>query len=335
MTNEQNVWDRIIENFSPGRIRSLGRVETLATDGRSFIEVINEVDDITRDNLGVVLPLEFFIELNARTLRKYLQPLKWRRVRSKREAREGKVTPYMLMNEVREQLQLEKYYGGMSWRGLSDRRNKTFLLYSWIEGWELFDLAGGLIRIKRYDVPEELRQLEEEERARISAEISKLTGKRIDLEQEIMGRGGIRTGRVPSRTTRERVYEDMRIDGLPVRFRDAHSNAFYATWFDITSKHSCRDKQMFIAYVRPREEVFCAHDVAFLVGCHHEDYTYHRNPELVFTPFPRPNPALTDANRRYRKQVFKNVEGRRIPITKIDREGLLYCKIKATEAKFF
>ena len=75
------------------------------------------------------------------------------------------------MNEVREQLQLEKYYGGMSWRGLSDRRNKTFLLYSWIEGWELFDLAGGLIRIKRYDVPEELRQLEEEEREAYKKEL--------------------------------------------------------------------------------------------------------------------------------------------------------------------
>lgn len=335
MVNEQTVWDRIIDNFSSGRVKDFKRVEPIVTSGRDFAEVIGEVDDIIRENIGVVLPQDFFIELNARTLRKYLQPLKWRRLRSKREAIEERITPYILINDARERLRTEKHYGGMNWRGLSDKRNKTFLLYSWIEGWELFEIAQELISIRRYDIPEELKQLEEKERARISEEISKLTRKRIDLEQEIMRRGGIRTGRVPSRTTRDKFYDDIRMDGLPVKFKDISSNAFYAAWFDITSKHSCRDKQMFIAYVRPREEVFCAHDIAYLVACHYFDSLYHKNPYLVFTPFPKPKATLIDANRRYRKQVFKSVEGRRVPLSKIDREGLLFCELKKTNAKFF
>jgi len=332
---EQNVWDRTIENFSPGRIRDLERVEEIGVEGRSFLEIIGDVDNITRAGLGAVLPQDFFIELNARTLRKYLQPLKWRRIRSKKQAREERITPYMLINEARQKLSAERYYGGMSWRGLSDRRNKTFLLYSWIEGWELFEIAKDLIKVKRYDIPEELEQLEAEERAKLSREIDKFTKRRINLEQEIMKRGGIRTGKVPSRTQAAKFYDDMRMDGLPDKFRGIPSDSHYATWFDIASRHSCKDKQMFIAYVRPREEIFCAHDVAFLIKCHHDDLLYHINPSLVFTPFPEPNPNLVDANMRYRKQVFKNADGRRVPLSKIDREGLLFCEIKATEAKFF
>jgi len=335
MVNKQTTWDKIMKTFSPGRIRDLNRTEEIDTDKRDFLDIVTEIDGVTRDGSGVVLPQDFFIELNARTLRKYLQPLKWRRVKSKRQARKERITPYMLMQEARQKMRIEKYYGGTGWRGLSDRRNKNFLLYSWIEGWELFNIAGHLIKIRRYDRPEELQEVTEEERARISREISKLTKRRINLEQEIMRRGGVRVGRVPSRTSRGGFYDDMKIEGLPVTFRGSSSDFCYSTWFDITSRHSCKDKQMFIAYMRPREEIFCAHDVAFLSACYTNDYIYHSNPFLVFTPFPKPNPELVDANRRYRKQVFKRVGAKRVPISKIDREGLLFCEIKSTNAKFF
>lgn len=335
MVGEQKIWNRIIENFSPGKISQLEKITTLDAREEDFLEVIRRVDDITRQGYGVVLPEEFFLELNARTLRKYLQPLKWRRIGSKKRAIEERITPYILMKESREKMKMGKYYGGTGWRGLSDRRNKNFLLYSWIEAWELFSIGKLLINIKRYDMPDELRQLEKEERVRIGREISKLTTKRIDLREEIMKRGGIRTGRVPSRSRAGKFYDDMRLEGLPLKFKGISSDYHHATWFDLTSKHSCKDKQMFITYVRPREEILCAHDFAFLNASHDSDFTYNTDPFLVFTPSPKPNPLLVDANKRYRKLVFKRVKGRRMPIAKIDREGLLFCELKITDAKFF
>lgn len=335
METGQQIGDKIISTFSHGKISDLDEIKKISTEGRNFLEVILEIDDITREGAGVLLPSDFFIELNARTVRKYLQPLKLRRFKSKKQAIAERITPYALIREAREKIIDEKYYGGINWRGISDRKNKTFLLYSWLEGCELHEIAKPLIKVRRYDVPDELRELNQEERKKISDEISKLTKKRIDIEHEIMQRGGVRTGAVPSRTERGKFYDDIRIDGLPVKFDGIKSDFHYATWFDISSRHNCKDKQMFIAYARPREELFCSHDIAFLIACHNQDNEYHRNPYLVFTPFPTPNPTLTDANKRYRKMVFKEVKGRRVPINKIDREGLLFCEIKATDIQLF
>ncbi len=335
MINEQKTWENIMENFSPGRISKLERIETLEAKERDFLRVIEQVDEITKQGSGAVLPGDFFLKLNARTLKKYLQPLKWRRVKSKKQAIEERVTPYMLMRESKEKMRMQTYYGGMGWRGLSDRRNKNFLLYSWIEGQELFSIAEDLINIKRYDLPGELKPLSAEERKRIGREKSKLTKRRIDLIHEIMKKGGIRTGKIPSRSRIGKFYDDMRMEGIPVKFKDIRSNHYYATWFDLTSKHFCKDKQMFITYVRPREEIFCAHDIAFLIASHRNDFKYRKDPYLIFTPFPKPNPVLMSANKRYRKLVFKNVDGRRKPLSKIDREGLLFCELKLTNAKFF
>jgi len=333
--SETLIWDKIIETFSPGKIRDLDEIREVNVEGRGFLEVILEIDDITKQGAGVLLPHDFFIELNARTVRKYLQPLKLRRFKSKKQAVAERTTPYSLIREAREKIMDEKYYGGISWRGISDRKNKTFLLYSWLEGYELYEIAKGIIKVRRYDTPEELKELKQEEREKMSEEISKLTKKRIDIEHEIMRRGGVRVGAVPSRTEIEKLYDDVRMDGLPVKFKGVKSDSHYAVWFDIASRHNCKDKQMFIAYVRPKEELFCAHDIAFLMACHNRDNDYHTNPFLVFTPFPAPNPTLADANRRYRKMVFKKAKGRRVPINKIDREGLLFCEIKATKIQLF
>lgn len=345
MVNEQIIWDEILETFSQGKIRDLERVEDVESQGRDPLEVILKIDEITKQGLGVALQPDFFSKLNARVKRKNLQPLKWRRIGSKRQAIDERITPYDLFREARDEMKIGKYYGGTGWRGISSRENKNFLFYSWIEGWELVDVARDLILVKRYDLPDELRGETYERRTEIAKEISKLTQRKqgIDLlKQNIMKKGGSRIGIVPSRSEK-RFYTDMRIDGFPVKFRGDSSELYYSVWFDMTSKsHSCKDKQMFISYFRPREEFFCAHDIAFIVRAHQKEIkTYFRSsgfypdPYLVFTPFVRPNPDLMDANKRYRKQVFKYVKGKRKPIAKIDREMLLVFEAQATDAKFF
>lgn len=337
----EEVWQRIIENFSPGKVRDIEEWKRIDTQGKSSLDVIADIEITTkRDSedeplIGVVISKDFFVDLSSRTVRKYLQPLKWRRVGSRKQAREERVTPYDLMREAQGNLRKGRYYGGMDWRGF-DRHNRTFLLYSWLEGFELFSIAPDLISIRRYDIPDELREEVGEERDRISRELAKLTGKRVgDLKQRIMERGGIRVGKVPSRTDPEKLYDDMRIDSLPVAFRGMSHSPCHGTWFNITSRHDCKDKQMFITYLRPKEELLCAHDIAFLMACHASDTRYRKDPRLLFIPFPDPNSDLVDANARYRKQVFKDVNGRRVPLNKIEREALLWCYLKATHTKFF
>lgn len=336
MKNEDEIWENILGNFSLGKVSQLKKIEDIEAEKEDFIGTILLVEEITKQGFGVSLPEEFFLDLSARVLRKYLQPLKWRRVKTKKQAIEERATPYVLFSEARNKMDLNVFYGGTGWRGISDSRNKNFFLYSWLEGWELFEIGRSLIRSQRYDKPEDLEQLSSEERECMSREISKLTKRRINLKQEIMRRGGTRTGEVPSRTTRGKIYCDLRADGFPVNFKKSGSDLFYSSWFDLTCHyHSCEDKRMFISYARPREESFCAHDIAFIIKNHVDDMKYHTDPYLVFTPFPKPNKELSDSNRRYRKQVFKRVDGQRSPISKTDREGLLFCMLKATKAKFF
>ena len=345
MDNNQSKQDLIIDHFSPGRIRDCERVESVESRGRNPLEVILEIDEITKQGLGVAMQPDFFSKLNARVIRKNLQPLKWRRIRSKKQAIREKITPYDLFRETRDEMKIGRYYGGTGWRGLSDNRNKNFLFYSWIEGWELENLAGGLIQIKRYDLPDELREETYERRTEIAKEISKLTQRKQGsdlLKQNIMKKGGKRTGIVPSRTDRGKFY-NMRIDGFPVKFRGVLLDNHYAVWFDMTSpSHSCTDKQMFLSYFRPREEFFCAHDISFIARAHQKEIKaffrssgFYPDPYLVFTPFVKPNPDLMDSNQRYRKQVFKYVKNRRVPIGKIDREMMLVYHMQATDTKFF
>lgn len=344
MENNKSSWDGIMETFSPGRIRDFEKVEKIETRRRDPLEVILEVDEITKQGFGVALTSDIFTKLNARIRRKNLQPLKWRRISSKKQARSERIVPYDLFAEARENMVLRRYYGGTGWRGLSDNRNKNFLFYSWIEGWELANIAENLIIINRYDMPDALRKESHEKRTEIAKEISKLTQRKqgIDLlKQNIMKKGGMRTGIVPSRTDRGEFYS-MRVNGFPVKFVGVPSDAHYAVWFDMTSFHMCEDKRMFLSYFRPREEFFCAHDIAFIARTHKKEIdTYseklglYPDPYLVFTPFVEPNPDLMDSNRGYSKQVFKYVKNRRVPIGKIDREMLLNFHIQATDAKFF
>ena len=338
MEDEEKIWDRKLYNFSPGKISTLGEVRNLEAKAGDFITVIRQVDFLTKQGTKVVLPEEFFLGLSSRILRKYLQPLKWRRIKSKKQAIEEKVTPYQLMREAREKMSMDSYYGGMGWRGLSMPINKNFLLYSWIEGWELASLGSGLIKLRRYDKPDNLEQVSKDERKKMRRELSKVTRrKRGDFKERILKKGGTRTGVIPSRSVRGKMYDKgMRIDGMPINFKGSRSNNHYASWFDLHSWHTCKDKEFFIAYMRDREEFFCAHDIAFMITSYRDDYNqYYSNPYLVFTPFPKPNPIFLDANKRYRKLVFKKVGGRRVALGKIDREGLLFCEAKATDAKFF
>jgi len=337
MIGSEEIFDKIIKNFSPGKIWQLDHIKDIPAKQGDFINVISLVDDLTHQGYGVCLPEEFFLDLNARTLRKYLKPLKWRRIKSKKQAIEEEITPFILMNEARQRINSNVYYGGTGWRGISIPENKEFLFYSWIEGWELALLGRNLFKIRRYDNPEALEQLEDIiEKAHISEEISKITKRRINLKEEIMRKGGIRTGTTPSRTKKEFFYEDMRIDGLPVNFKKGRSDIFPAAWFNSTFHyHNCKDKINFIDYVCPKTEVICAHDIAFATVNFLNDFDYHPESYMVFPIFPKPANQWFDANTIYRKMVFKKVKGRRMPINKIDREGLLWSHAKATKAKFF
>jgi len=334
--NENQLFKKIIKNFSSGKPSEQERILQVECAGKNPLETILEVDGITKEGFGVLLSNDFFIDLNSRNLRKYLEPLKWKRINTKKQAQEEKTDPYTLFRGAINKLQRDNLYAGTGWRGISDKKNKNFWLYSLIEGWELFEIAGKLIKTNRYDLPDEMKSHSKDEIARISREISKITDKRIDLRKEIMKKGGIRTGCVPSRSKEGKFYDDLKVEKLPVKFYKIPSDFYYSTWFDLASKHSCKEKQMFITYLRSREEFFCAHDIAFMIACHSQDYKYHKDPYLVFTPFPRPTEGLIDNNARYRKRVFKRVEGKIVPINKIEREQLLFLTVQSgQQAKIF
>jgi len=336
MIDEETIWDNITRTFSPGRIKDFSRVVDVEAKQGDFIPAIRQVDELVRQGYGFCLPDEFFLDLNARTLRKYLRTLKWRRMKSKKQAMEKRITPFYLMNESRGKISEGIYYGRTGWRGLSVPENKEFFLYSWIEGWLLGLKGRDLFRVRRYDKPEDLEQMDDVERARISREISKITESRIDFKEEIMRRGGIRTGQTPSRSTRDLIYKDMRQDGLPVRFKQSSSNLCHATWFDFTSHyHNCPDKKEWITYLGPRTELICAHDIAFSTVNFLNDFRYKTDPYMVFPVFPRPSQEWFESYWGYRKNGFKRVGNRRQPLGKLDIEGLLFCHEKNTNAKFF
>ena len=300
--------------------------------------VVDIIMDKSKKDKKIILPQGYLPNLPAKIIRKYVSPIKTKRINSKKEARERKITPCPLYKEAIEKTNPAKWYAGISW-AINGRGSRNFFFVDLVEGWRHFFAAGKEIETKRYDIPEELER-EKKERNAIREEISKITGrKKINLEEEILRRGGKRYARVPS-TTEENKFYDIMFTALPVVMPKKEENA-YALWFELESRHYCEDKLFFISYIRPREEWFCKHEIATYTKLFFEDNNRdarRNSPYLFFTPFPKPSTELFEFYynlERVRKPETKPEGIRNVPLDKIEKELLICRAFTEKKAKLF
>lgn len=350
----ENVWERILQpnklpNITdfPNKI-DLNDVMTIRESGKPTLEqiitILDEIEHLDNET-ALVLPEGFIYRVDARTVRKNVRPIALRRIRTKKEAIEQEITPEKLIKEKIEEMRarylsnpetLRDDYAGISYKGITDRKIKNYLLSDAIEGYLHAKTAGVLIKINRYDTLEsllkskEFKELSEEERATVTRltkaetryEILKIRKRKMLTEVPEKVRRIILTKQaeravlmVPSTSKAGKFYENIKFRKLPEAFPDDKypdlNKEFYASWTDFYTEPSCNcdDKMWFITYLRPNQIWNCVHEIAAFRKAIAMDWQGNQpitypNPYIATSPFFKPTQKAIDYYMKERNQLF-------------------------------
>ena len=335
---KMGAWERILNaNKLPSISEFSTKIDlnesmTITRTGKpgldQIIEILNLVNGLD-EQTALVLPEGFLYRIDARTVRKNLRPLKLRRINTKHEAIEQKITPQKLINEKIEQMRrayelnpesLCEDYAGINYRGITRRENKNYLFSDNVEGFLHSKIASTLIQVRRYDTLESLlrskdsRRLSKEDRLSIRRELLKVRKRKMLTSEKarriILTGNAERVVRVPSRSEYNKFYE-IKFRRLPVSF-SLNDKEFYATWTDLWTEPSCNcdEKKWYIKYViDPKEIIHCVHEIAAFRKTLNDDWgrgtpITHPSPFIATSPFFKPTQDYIDYYMRWKNQVF-------------------------------
>jgi len=346
------TWEKILEANKQPSIKSFQYKIDLTQDMRildsgkpNLEQIIIILDSIERldQETALILPEGFLYEaINARTLRKNVQPLKLKRIKTKQEAINEEFTLQKSIKEKIESLRsdfkknpesLREDYGSINYRGITDKKNKTYLISDAIEGYLHAKNAEPLIQIRKYDTLEELlksksaKSLSPQERAEIKRVILKIKNRKMMTPEKarkiILSGKAERIVKVPSTSEQGKFYE-MRFRRLPVSYSEKDKE-FYATWPDTWLEPGCHcgHKKGYIKYVNVAGEIFhCVHEIAAYRALINADWKKGKpitfpNPYVATSPFFKPSQKTMDFYMKLRNQIFVTKESRYEHLAKI------------------
>lgn len=360
------TWENILKANKLPSIKSFHKQIDLSQDMTIFdegkpnleqiITILDFIERLEQEDV-LILPEGFLYNLNARTVRKNIQSLKLKRISTKHEAISQEITPQKLIKNEIEFLRsyfkknpesLGKDYGGINYRGITDKKNKTYLISDAIEGYLHAKNAERLIQIKRYDTLEMLlksksaKSLSLQERAEIKRAILKIRNRKMMIPEKarqiILSGKAERIVKIPSTSEQDKFYE-MRFRRLPVSYSEQNKE-FYATWQDTWLEPccNCKDKMWYIKYINVAGEIIhCIHEIAAYRALINADWKNWKpvtspNPYIATSPFFKPSKKTIDFYMRLRNQVFATKEGRHEHLAKIYIDSLIVKQ--ASRGKF-
>lgn len=307
------------------------------------ITILDQIDGLDQYS-AIVLPEGFLYRIDARTVRKNVRPIRLRRFVTRKEAIEQKATPEQLIRERIEQMRsryqrdtqtLVEPFGGINYRGITDRKTKNYLISDAIEGYLHAQDAGQLIEVSRYDTLEELlkfrsREIPASARTAIRRELMKVRRRETmtdklkkvpeSVRRVLLTKQAERIVSVPS-TSEEGKFYKIRFRRLPLAFPDnlfpELNHEYHASWTDTYTEPSCNcdNKTWFITYLRPGQIWQCVHEIAAFRAMIQRDWKRSKpvtfpNPYIAASPFFKPTQDAIDFYRKLRRQVFVTKHGR-------------------------
>lgn len=355
---EVSVWERIMAANRLPTItefpikKDLNEFMTIMETGKPTLEQTLDILDLVAEldhETALILPEGFLYRVDARTVRKNVKPIALRRITTKKEAIEQEITPEKLIKEKIEEMRnrynrdnetLREDYAGISYRGITDRKIKNYLLSDAVGGYLYSKIASALIKINRYDTLESLlkskeaKKFSDEEKATITRmsraetrhELLKIRQRKMLTEVPEKPRRIILTKQaeravltVPSTSEAGKFYGNIKFRKLPEVFPDDKypelNKEFHATWTDFYTEPSCNcdDKMWFITYLRPNQIWNCVHEIAAFRKAIAMDWqgnqpTTYPNPYIATSPFFKPTEKAIDFYMKLRNQVFVKKE---------------------------
>ncbi|MCS7134761.1 MAG: DUF2624 domain-containing protein [Candidatus Pacearchaeota archaeon] len=378
---EEKIWDEILEKSKrPTHDKFQNEIDltdlNILKCGRpseeQIIEILNQISKLDQYT-SLVLPEKILYEIDPRTVRKNVRPICLRRIRSKTEAIEKKITLEKLIKEKIEEMR-EKFisnpekicedYAGINYRGITDKKVKNYLMCDVIEGYLHAKDAGILIETKRYDTLEKLLKSKEidsfdkETRKKIVSAIKSITSRELMTEKMKRIPGYVRKViltkqservvlRVPSTTTKKKYYKNIKFRKLPQFFIDGNfpelNSEVYASWMDVYTEPSCNceEKTFFITYLprRVNQIWYCVHEIAAFLKMMMDDWKKDNDdladPRIGLSPFFIPTLEAIEFYKKLRNQVFVKTENSYKHLPKIYLDIWLEKLIRTNRLKSF
>lgn len=344
----KHTWKKLIEEYQSTKLKSYSEkinvsdinIKTSGKPSESQIREIIERISLLNENQAIILPGDIMYQVDPKTVRKNMRRLSLRRIKTRKEAIDNKITPLILIQEKTDDLRRKKHisilqdYSGINFRSISnDHTNKNYLVADAIEGYNLSIIGKELISIKRYDTLDSLiMRPKNQEKGEIGKELKKIRPRKFFYEYEkkarevILRKQSARIANVPS-TSKHSYHKNIRFLLLPQTFSDNKTpelnNEFYATWFNIKTNPSCNcsDKANLIDYIHPGEVSFCLHEIAGFRAMLAQDHTnpeINENPYIATAPFFKPTKEAINLHSKLKKQVFvKRAPGKYTHLPKI------------------
>lgn len=286
--------------------------------------IVHGIEKLENGVLIIPYNAEIFPEdVSAGTVVKKGDLVKLKRVRTIEEAVDRQVSPEKLREEAFRNIAIDATYVGYDWKGIGET-NKDYKVV------RLTDCINGVLLYENSSREEPLRL------------------RSYDDCMPAIFRGGYAVVEVPSVSKEEAFSYRVRLSSLPVynvrlKGRRAPRKLYFATWFDLSSNHSCGKKDYAFQYARGRREgaesVLDFHDIAAYLRVMDYKQRTGSDTQVMVNPFAMPTPETRDYAAKLRTQVLRErvIEGkiRRNPLSQAEQEILLWKLIALKRNAFY